>query len=358
MRNYRPYKCRPSWIDLRQFVIELLLLASWCCPLVRTHAVDDPRCGSDRKSYAQTLATCTYDKDCMDNAYCKHQKTCECMEDYLVDKNRTHVRCLKIATNIGDPCTEDVQCSVTFTAQAECRNNTCGCSPGSHFEAERCYESVGIGHVCQTSHNCYVHGSDSFCVDGYCSCPLQHHPNSDGSRCLKSASLRDKCDIDEECITMHSRCTRVGCDCKVAYVRSMDGQRCLKGANAIGDPCEEDLQCRAFLKNARCGEEGKCRCNMDFKHRGSVCRKDLYTRMLGKRCNDFSDCVEGLDDMDIGTTEVTRADCIKGICSCTKDYELTEDGRDCIGYSEIGGSARWQMTALPTIVLFALTRLF
>lgn len=52
---------------------------------------------------------------------------------------------ISVASNLGDACEENIQCEMTFTSQAECRNNVCACVDGSHYEEEqrRCYESVG-----------------------------------------------------------------------------------------------------------------------------------------------------------------------------------------------------------------------
>ena len=44
---------------------------------------------------------------------------------------------------MGDPCKENVQCQVTFGAEAECREERCQCSFGSRFVEERCYKTVG-----------------------------------------------------------------------------------------------------------------------------------------------------------------------------------------------------------------------
>lgn len=48
------------------------------------------------------------------------------------------------------------------------------------------YFFSGIGQMCKTEYNCHVEGSPSFCVEGYCSCPIEHHPSRDGKSCLKS----------------------------------------------------------------------------------------------------------------------------------------------------------------------------
>ncbi|XP_044010517.1 prion-like-(Q/N-rich) domain-bearing protein 25 isoform X1 [Aphidius gifuensis] len=293
----------------------------------------------DRKSHSKTLATCKYDTDCVENAYCWNRETCLCKDGFLVNKNRTHLQCLKVASKMGDSCIEDVQCRVTFTTRAECRNNICACSEGSHYEFEpkRCYESVGIGKMCTNSYNCQVEGSPSFCVDGFCGCPFQHHPNEQGTRCLKSSYLGDTCLIDEECIDMNSRCFGT-CGCKIDYVQSIDGKRCLKAAASMGDPCIEDTQCTAFLKNSKCGNENKCTCLINLQPRGPLCLRKLNPEMLGKKCYVKTQCVKPTSpEIELKDIEVANVDCLNGICSCSQDYTLTEKGDDCIRYSENHG---------------------
>ncbi|KAG8040320.1 hypothetical protein G9C98_000891 [Cotesia typhae] len=91
----------------------------------------------------QTMKSCTYDTDCIENAYCFNRETCHCKNGHVINRNHTHMQCLKIASNLGDACEENIQCEMTFTSQAECRNKVCACVDGSHYEEEqrRCYES-------------------------------------------------------------------------------------------------------------------------------------------------------------------------------------------------------------------------
>ncbi|XP_034948962.1 prion-like-(Q/N-rich) domain-bearing protein 25 [Chelonus insularis] len=306
----------------------------------------------NRRLHTQTMKSCTYDVDCIENAYCFNQETCMCMDGYVVNKNRTHMQCLKIVTNLGDPCDENIQCEMTFTSQAECRGNICVCSDGSHYEAEqrRCYESVGLGKICQTNYNCYVEGSKSFCSDGFCSCPLLHHSNADGTKCLQSANLGQNCTNDEECITLNSRCSGV-CSCKIDYALSNDKKRCLKAAMKLGDFCEEDSQCSLFLKNTKCGEENKCICVLDLKPRETECVRKLNPEMIGKPCYSRSQCVLPTSDTELKPHEVANIDCINNICSCAQDYILTENKLDCIRFSENSSGKLIITSLLPYLII-------
>lgn len=46
-------------------------------------------------NFSETLAKCRYDEDCMKNAYCWDQEACLCKDGFIVNKNRTHLECLK-----------------------------------------------------------------------------------------------------------------------------------------------------------------------------------------------------------------------------------------------------------------------
>lgn len=86
--------------------------------------------------------------------------------------------------------------------------------------------------------------------------------------------LGDNCSNDYECVAKDSRCIDV-CSCKVDHVMSSDGKRCLKAANSVGEPCQEDSQCQLFLKDTKCGPNGRCSCVENFHQRGSICLKDI-----------------------------------------------------------------------------------
>lgn len=323
----------------------LVLVPVTVCATISYVNEDPPRCNDRRTPPPQTLAKCRYDDDCMKNAYCWNQEACLCKDDYIVYKNRTHVQCLKVAGAIGDPCEADVQCRVTFAPYSECRNNICQCSDGSHYVEGRCYESVGLGQVCQTHRNCYI--KDSYCVTGFCVCTLKHHPNPRNDGCLQSIELGEQCSNDHECIAENSRCLQV-CSCRVDHVLSSDGKRCLKAANYISEPCEQDSQCQLFLRNSRCGVDGACICERNFHQRGFECLKDVP---LGNRCIRHEECVTEMY-RDSNSTDVMNVDCINGICSCAEDYMMTEELHDCIRYSE-SGVTKWQIHALLLPVTLA-----
>ncbi|XP_066595564.1 prion-like-(Q/N-rich) domain-bearing protein 25 isoform X2 [Prorops nasuta] len=301
---------------------------------------DLPPC-NDRKTPHQTLGPCQYDSDCMENAYCWGQQGCKCKREYVVYRNRTNFQCLKVATSMGDPCTADVQCQVAFTPLAECRDDTCQCSWGSRFENGRCYQSVGLGEMCQTHHNCHI--KESYCVKGYCECTLQHHPSTDMTQCLRNKHLNETCLSNDECVDENSSCREV-CRCNVDHVQSKDGRKCLKAANSIEEPCEEGSQCTEFLKGAEC-RNGACLCREKYHQRGSMCYKNVA---LGQRCDTHLKCVTD-KFLDSKQVDVVNVDCIQDVCTCAEGYTLGEDLSYCIPFSD-SGSMRGQSSSCLLIL--------
>ncbi|CAL7939272.1 unnamed protein product [Xylocopa violacea] len=311
----------------------LLVLVPVTVVCVSISYVDErssPRC-SDRTLPPQTLAKCKYDDDCVPNAYCWNQEACLCKDRYVVFRNRTHVECLKVANAIGDPCKADIQCHVTFAPYSECRNKFCQCTEGSHYAEGRCYESIGLGQICQTHRNCYI--NHSYCVTGYCTCTLKYHPNPRNDGCIPSVELGGVCSNDYECVATDSMCSDV-CKCKVDHVLSSDGKRCLKLANSVGDSCQEDAQCQTYVENSWCGYNGKCSCIENFHPHGSVCIRDTK---LYDSCRNRRECITETY-RNSNFTKFINVDCLGGVCVCAKDYTFSQEMRDCVRYADNAGA--------------------
>nr|XP_050866035.1 uncharacterized protein LOC127071143 [Vespula vulgaris] len=321
----------------------LVLVPVTVCATISLPSEDYPRC-NDRRSPPQTLAACRYDLDCMENAYCWNQEACYCKDGYVVYRNRSDFHCLKVANNIEDPCVANVQCHLTFTLHSECRNHVCQCSSTAHFVNGRCYESIGLGRICQTNNNCYV--KDSYCVEGYCVCDHSQHSNPERTKCIKNAYLGDKCEQDYECVSKSTRCMEV-CRCKVDYVLSEDGTRCLKAANSVGEDCQENPQCQEFLQNSVC-QNNVCTCIEDYHRRGPVCVRDVG---LGQRCVSHNECVTRTYKHS-NSSELMNVDCSNDRCTCAKDYIMSQELDDCIRYSESGATS-WRACGIFSLTILA-----
>ncbi|XP_035727485.1 prion-like-(Q/N-rich) domain-bearing protein 25 isoform X1 [Vespa mandarinia] len=320
----------------------LVLVPVTVCATISLPLEDYSRC-NDRRSPPQTLATCRYDLDCMENAYCWNQEACYCKDGYVVYRNHSNFHCLKVADNIEDPCVANVQCHLTFTLHSECRNHVCQCSSTAHFVNGRCYESIGLGRICQTNNNCYV--KDSYCVEGYCVCDHRQHSNPERTKCIKNAYLGDKCDHDYECVSKSTKCMEV-CRCKIDYVLSEDGTRCLKAANSVGEDCQENLQCQEFLQNTVC-QNNICTCIEDYHRRGPVCVRDVG---LGQRCVSHNECVTRTYKHS-NSSELMNVDCSNDRCTCAENYIMSQELDDCIRYSESGATS-WQAYGIFSLIIF------
>ncbi|KAH0956213.1 hypothetical protein HN011_003427 [Eciton burchellii] len=293
----------------------------------------------------RSFSLCHYDVDCIANAYCQNQQTCSCKENYIafIADNDSY-KCLRVATAIGDPCEEDIQCEFTFTSQSECRAGTCQCAHDSHFTDGRCYESVGLGKRCRSHRNCYI--KNTFCDYGFCTCGLRHHANPDNNGCLLSAKLGEYCDSDDECIVENSKCIQNKCDCKVDYVLAEGVQWCRKAASWIGEECEQQSQCQLFLKHSQCGANNTCDCVAGSHRRGRRCFVDVE---LGGRCETHHHCIT-VSYKDSNTNWKSKVDCVDGFCTCTEGYTLMEELQDCVQFSD-NDATRWQAPRILLIVL-------
>ncbi|XP_032675290.1 prion-like-(Q/N-rich) domain-bearing protein 25 [Odontomachus brunneus] len=322
----------------------LVLVPVTVCATITYVNQDSSRCNDrSNKSFAQ----CQYDVDCIANAYCRNQQTCWCKENHVPFKSDNIYKCLRVATSIGDPCEEDIQCQFTFTPLSECREGTCQCAHGSHFVEGRCYELVGLGKRCRSHRNCYV--KNTFCDYGFCTCGLRYHPNPDNSSCLLSAMLGERCNHDYECIVENSKCIQNKCDCKVDHVLAEDDRRCRKAASKIGQECEQQSQCQLFLKYSQCGVNNTCDCVVGSHKRGFQCFVDVE---LGGHCETHHHCITG-SYKDSNSSGKSKVDCVNGFCACSEGYTLTEELQDCVQFSD-NGAARWQTYGIfPIIVLIA-----
>ncbi|KYN05265.1 hypothetical protein ALC62_03788 [Cyphomyrmex costatus] len=301
----------------------VLVPVTVCVTITYVNDNEDPSLRCNDRSNAnrsnKTFSQCKYDVDCIPNAFCRNQQTCSCKDNYIEFRINNNYKCLRVASLIGDPCEEDIQCQFTFTPQSECRDGTCQCAHDSHFTDGRCYESVGLGKRCRSNRNCHI--KNTFCEYGFCSCGLHHHANPDNSSCLPSAKLDEHCNSDDECIVQNSKCIHNRCDCELNYVLAKDDQRCLKAASWIGEKCEQQSQCQLFLKHSQCGVSKTCDCVAGSHRRGHRCFVDVgeysniwtfaYILQLGGRCETHHHCIT-TTLKDSNSTWKSKVDCING----------------------------------------------
>lgn len=304
------------------------------------------RQAASEDEYKRAVKPCNYDSDCIANAYCKEQQYCQCKKDFIIYDNETGFSCLEEASRLGDACEADIQCTKPFGNYAECVTRegllgTCNCKAGAHFKDGSCYETSLIGEKCKVSNNCYLaSGQPAYCDRSLCACPNKYHPNPDGTDCIKTVHLDEPCHSDQECVTENSRCAEV-CRCKVNYIQSRQKDKCLKAADNVGEPCEENEQCTAFLMTATCGADGLCTCSPGYHHitPNSRCFRDVG---LGDTCEESAECL------------VSSAACSLGRCQCEQGFSPSEDNSKCIGEN---GQEPSQYSLRVLVITFVLPKM-
>ncbi|XP_021932929.1 multiple epidermal growth factor-like domains protein 6 isoform X2 [Zootermopsis nevadensis] len=199
-----------------------------------------------------------------------------------------------------------------------------------------------IGGKCKVHNNCYLaSGMPAYCDKSECTCPNSHHPNQNGTDCIKTVYLDGPCQTDQECVTENSRCGDV-CRCRVNYIQSRKEDGCLKAADKIGDPCSENEQCTMFLGKTTCSVEGHCSCLPGYHHipPNSKCFPDIG---LGGMCEDNAECA------------VPSAVCSAGICSCGSGLIPDDDNTMCTGDN---GKRTAEHGLIVVLLSLALPRLF
>ncbi|EEZ98472.1 neurogenic locus Notch protein [Tribolium castaneum] len=94
---------------------------------------------------------CKSDKECISVPNARCLEKCVCQTAYTLSRNETE--CVKAATEFGEPCDFDGQCS-KFLSESVCNKGVCGCLPGSHKYGSRCVRTKQIGQSCEKNEEC------------------------------------------------------------------------------------------------------------------------------------------------------------------------------------------------------------
>nr|XP_023022412.1 cell death abnormality protein 1-like [Leptinotarsa decemlineata] len=112
---------------------------------------------------------CDNDRQCsiVPNAVCRVD--CKCNTRYTLSRDQK--RCLEAATEFGDMCEENDQCSA-FLKGSICKNGTCTCEVGQHGVGTRCIRTLSIAESCTKDEECVAprHAGLISCDSGYCKC--------------------------------------------------------------------------------------------------------------------------------------------------------------------------------------------
>ncbi|CAH1155251.1 unnamed protein product [Phaedon cochleariae] len=128
---------------------------------------------SDRQSCVdgrRLAESCNNDAQCgvVPNSVCR--VTCTCAANYAL--SRDEKKCLRVATELGDLCEENEQCS-SFLKGTVCSRGRCECPAGQHFYSNRCTRTALLGQSCENHEECLPNEGFSGvieCFGGGCRC--------------------------------------------------------------------------------------------------------------------------------------------------------------------------------------------
>uniref|UniRef100_A0A8D8S6V2 EB domain-containing protein n=1 Tax=Cacopsylla melanoneura TaxID=428564 RepID=A0A8D8S6V2_9HEMI len=276
---------------------------------------------------------CKKDEDCIEHAVCsqlnlsnivlQHQ-FCICDVGYVMFENKSRDVCLRVASQLGDPCIENIQCSATFGADTECRrpystapSGFCQCKQGAKLVSGLCEMISKIGDSCQVSDNC---PDNVYCDRSVCVCPYNHVANSDRTKCIKSSNLGEACNEDRNCLNTNSKCYEGRCRCSRNHVDSASGSMCLRLANNLLDQCKEDQQCLLVSPNAGC-IHGLCECNLGYHAYNNICWTSIG---LGEYCSDSRQCISNSNITALMHCHESRCSCIQASVEDKKNNECVQ----------------------------------
>ncbi|XP_018341853.1 PREDICTED: fibropellin-1-like [Trachymyrmex septentrionalis] len=171
---------------------------------------------------------CERDIDCIDNAFCRWQETCQCDPFYSPSLDKS-----KCTATVGLSCVDNVQCQ--SIANGECKQNTCTCK--DNFFLDNHNSSNCISRPSKIGDRCHVNTNDNMCQERFnfalcinekCECFTGHHFVNETRTCVKSRALYYTCSNHYECYDSSRfpdtmECKNDQCVCK-------EGEQCSKGS--------------------------------------------------------------------------------------------------------------------------------
>lgn len=148
--------------------------------------------------------------------------------------------------------------------------------------------------------------------------------------CLGEKSLGELCNTDDDCPVEHSVCYSgytdgrpSDCRCVGGYGEDPTWTRCLRFAREVGDPCENDYQCYAYL-----GYWDKAVCVNNF----CVCATPFIPNVNRDECVEPTRIGESCsrEDECVGTPWHSSTCDASGSCSCRSGFVPSANQTDCL----------------------------
>nr|KAF7398023.1 hypothetical protein H0235_016031 [Vespula pensylvanica] len=213
-------------------------------------------CSAQEKQHGTVLFgdPCERDVNCIEHAYCRIQRICQCEQYYAPNPERTI--CLATA---GLSCVDDFTCGTM--SNAVCRQNVCTCKDAFTLDinnssncisskllcrfsfdiritdelmkkiCERLENSVGPskeGDACQKRDDCEEAMERAICIDNKCRCITGLRFVNETGKCIQARGRYNSCTKDYECFLDDGTPNVLQCKNGECVCRDND-PRCSKG---------------------------------------------------------------------------------------------------------------------------------
>lgn len=270
---------------------------------------------------------------------------CVCNNDHVEFGQGGAKRCLKKATQLGDNCEEDIQCTGSLGSDVLCGGPGigCFCLPGftASLDNKKCLKVAdNLGDSCMEPQQCKEGspGSFSTCDGSKCICTSEGVSEPGGNICLKRAELiGDACTASVQCTDgipgQYSECRGSKCECSSEGINEPGKHICYKKATHVGNTCTVNVQC--LVADSQC-VNGACSCNDEYVASNAKDKCLDIINELGKMCTEPIQCTTG--------TPGSLSDCLitsgsTGVCRCTSRGVNIPGQNECLEVAESFGDA-------------------
>ncbi|XP_011142164.1 tenascin-like [Harpegnathos saltator] len=198
-----------------------------CTLLGCFYCLDDPNNDNNNRRVF-VGQNCQRDHDCIVNAFCRVQLTCQCEPYHSPSLDQS----MCIAT-VGRTCANETMCASIMNG--ECKQGLCVCKDDFLLDitnSSRCMRRpVNIGDQCQSQAACKDSFGFASCINERCECFSGFHYVNETKTCIKSRGLFLSCLNDYECYldkksTDVLECRQHQCICK-------EGEQCYSKGSLI-----------------------------------------------------------------------------------------------------------------------------
>ncbi|KAK0162402.1 hypothetical protein PV327_006182 [Microctonus hyperodae] len=141
--------------------------------------------------------SCKRDYECIENAYCRSQKTCWCDETYTPDPNMTVCH-----ATAGTNCNNQNDCKTM--SNAECIQGFCICMNNFILDIKNSSNCMicpkKSGDKCQQNDECIEALTNAHCVNEKCKCNNDYKFINITGKCIRGRGIYQSCKYDYECL--------------------------------------------------------------------------------------------------------------------------------------------------------------